>query len=56
LRRLRAASQSAATLLETEKFIDYEGPDNCKDLLVEIDGQRVGVSVVRAMSSPEGAP
>ncbi len=45
-----------AALLETENTIDYDVDGKKTDLLVEIQGQRVGVSVVRAMSFPEGAP
>jgi hypothetical protein len=44
-----------AELLETEDTIDYDVVGKRTDLLVEIDGERVGVSVVRAMSFPEGA-
>lgn len=45
-----------ALLLKTEGEIVYQTPGKKTDLLVEIDGQRVGVSVVRAMSFPKGAP
>lgn len=45
-----------ATLLKTEAEIVYTGPGKRTDILVDIDGERVGVSVVRAMSFPEGAP
>lgn len=45
-----------AALLKTEAEIVYTGPGKRTDLLVEIDGERVGVSVVRAMSFPEGSP
>jgi hypothetical protein len=45
-----------AELLKTEGEINYTGPGKRTDILLEIDGERVGVSVVRAMSFPEGAP
>ncbi|MEJ7731819.1 MAG: hypothetical protein WKG00_21745 [Polyangiaceae bacterium] len=45
-----------ALLLKTEGEIVYQTQGKKTDLLVEIDGQRVGVSVVRAVSFPEGAP
>ncbi len=46
-----------AALLKTEGEIIYQSAMGKKtDILVEIDGERVGVSVVRAMSFPEGAP
>jgi hypothetical protein len=45
-----------ATLLKTEAEIVYSTMGKKTDLLVDIDGLRVGVSVVRAMSFPEGAP
>jgi hypothetical protein len=45
-----------ATLLKTEAEIVYATMGKKTDLLVDIDGLRVGVSVVRAMSFPEGAP
>lgn len=42
-----------ATLLETETTIDYVNEmGKITDLLVEIDGERVGVSVVRAIAFP----
>jgi hypothetical protein len=42
-----------ATLLETETTIDYFNEmGKITDLLVEIDGERVGVSVVRAIAFP----
>jgi hypothetical protein len=46
----------AAILLKTEAEIVYAIDGKKTDLLVEIDGAKVGVSVVRAMSFPEGAP
>lgn len=45
-----------AKLLKTEAEIVYAIEGKKTDLLVEIDGEKVGVSVVRAMSYPEGAP
>ncbi len=43
----------SAVLLETEKTIDYFNEmGKITDLLVEIDGERVGVSVVRAFAFP----
>jgi hypothetical protein len=46
-----------AALLKTEGEIIYQSAMGKKtDILLEIDGERVGVSVVRAMSYPEGAP
>jgi len=44
-----------ATLLKTEGEIVYDTQSKKTDILVEIDGEKVGVSVVRAMSFPEGA-
>jgi hypothetical protein len=44
-----------AKLLKTETEIDYDTSSKRTDILVEIDGEKVGVSVVRAMSYPEGA-
>jgi hypothetical protein len=44
-----------AKLLKTEAEILYATNSKKTDILVEIDGQKVGVSVVRAMSYPEGA-
>lgn len=42
-----------AVLLKTETEIQYEGASGkITDLLVEIDGQKVGVSVVRAFAFP----
>lgn len=45
-----------AILLKTEAEIVYAVEGKKTDLLVEIDGAKVGVSVVRALSFPEGAP
>ena len=46
-----------AVFLKGEGGIVYTDPQGKKtDLLVEIDGAKVGVSVVRAMSFPEGSP
>jgi len=44
-----------AALLKTEAEIVYAIDGKKTDLLVEIDGAKVGVSVVRAVSFPEGA-
>lgn len=45
-----------ATLVKTEGDILYESAMGKKtDILLSIDGEKVGVSVVRAMSFPEGA-
>jgi hypothetical protein len=46
-----------ATLLKTEKDIKYQDAGGKKtDLLVEIDGRKVGVSVTRAFHYPPGQP
>jgi hypothetical protein len=45
-----------ASFLKSESEIVYMTQGKKTDLLVEIDGEKVGVSVVRAMSFPEGAP
>lgn len=45
-----------ALLLKTEGEIIYQTMGKKTDILLEIDGERVGVSVVRAMSYPEGSP
>jgi len=45
-----------AILLKTEAEIIYAINGKKTDLLVEIDGAKVGVSVVRAESFPEGDP
>ena len=47
----------SATLLETETTIDYKDEmGKITDLLVEIDGEQVGVSVVRAIAFPFEQP
>ena len=45
-----------AVFLKGEADIDYAIEGKKTDLLVEIDGEKVGVSVVRAVSFPEGSP
>jgi hypothetical protein len=46
-----------ASLLKTETEIVYDDSDSKKtDFLVAIDGQKVGVSVTRAMTFPLGEP
>ncbi|MCA9670417.1 MAG: hypothetical protein KC503_32700 [Myxococcales bacterium] len=46
-----------AKLLETEKTVGYSDPNGKKtDLVVEIDGRRIGVSVTRAVHFPHGQP
>lgn len=45
-----------ATLLETETEITYETDGKKTDLLVTIDGHKIGVSVTRAMAFPLGDP
>jgi len=45
-----------AALLKTEGEIVYAIQGKKTDLLVEIDGEKVGVSVVRAESYPKGSP
>jgi hypothetical protein len=46
-----------ATLLKTETEIEYTVPDSKKaDLLVELDGRKIGVSVTRAVTFPFGNP
>jgi hypothetical protein len=46
-----------ATLLKTENEIVYDDVNSKKaDLLVEIDGRKVGVSVTRAVTFPFGQP
>ena len=45
-----------ATLLKTETEIVYDVVGKKADLLVEIDGRKVGVSVTRAMTFPIGNP
>lgn len=46
----------AATLLKTETEVVYDVEGKKVDLLVEIDGRKVGVSVTRAMTFPFGNP
>ena len=45
-----------AALVKTEAEIVYATQSKKTDILLAIDGEKVGVSVVRAMSFPEGAP
>lgn len=45
-----------ATLLKTETEIVYDVVGKKADILVEIDGRKVGVSVTRAMTFPIGNP
>jgi len=45
-----------ATLLKTETEILYDVEDKKADLLVEIDGHKIGVSVTRAVTFPFGDP
>jgi hypothetical protein len=45
-----------ATLLKTETEILYDVDGKKADLLVEIDGRKVGVSVTRAVKYPFGQP
>jgi hypothetical protein len=45
-----------ASLLKTETEIVYDEPGKIVDLLVAIDGSKVGVSVTRAVSFPFDAP
>lgn len=45
-----------ATLLKTETEIVYDVQGKKADILVELDGRKVGVSVVRAVTYPFGAP
>jgi len=46
-----------ATLLKTETQIVYTDPNSKKaDLLIELDGRKVGVSVTRAVTFPFGDP
>lgn len=45
-----------AVFLKGEADIAYAIDGKKTDLLVEIDGEKVGVSVVRAVSFPEGSP
>ena len=46
----------AASLLKTETEIDYDTAGKITDLLVEIDGHKVGVSVTRAYGYPPEDP
>lgn len=46
----------AAVYLKSEAEIVYDIDGKKTDLLIELDGEKVGVSVVRAMSFPEGSP
>lgn len=45
-----------ATLIATETEILYDVEGKITDILVEIDGEKVGVSVVRAVGFPKDAP
>ncbi len=45
-----------ATLVKTETEVIYDTQGNITDLLVEIDGVKVGVSVTRAVGFPFDAP
>ena len=46
-----------AILLKTEMEVEYQVPDSkITDLLVEIDGTKIGVSVTRAVGWPHDAP
>lgn len=45
-----------APLLKTEKAIDYDQAGAMTDLLVEIDGEKIGVSVTRAVGFPFDQP
>lgn len=45
-----------ASLIATETEIVYDVQGKITDILVEIDGERVGVSVVRAVGFPKDAP
>jgi hypothetical protein len=46
----------AATLLKSEGEIAYTGEGKRTDMLVELDGGKIGVSVVRAFRYPPGTP
>jgi hypothetical protein len=46
----------AASLLKTETEIDYDTAGKITDLLVEIDGHKLGVSVTRAYGYPPEDP
>ena len=41
-----------APLLKTEKEVDYDQAGAITDLLVEVDGEKIGVSVTRAVGFP----
>ena len=45
-----------ALLLKTETEVRYDQAGKITDLLVEIDGEKVGVSVTRAVGFPRDAP
>lgn len=45
-----------APLLKTETEVKYDGPGAITDLLVEIDGEKIGVSVTRAVAFPFDDP
>lgn len=45
-----------AELLRTETEITYDTPGKITDILVSIDGHKIGVSVVRAFAYPFGEP
>lgn len=45
-----------APLLKTETEVDYDGPGAITDLLVEVDGEKIGVSVTRAVGFPFDDP
>lgn len=45
-----------AALVKTETEIDYEPMSKKTDLLVEIDGEKIGVSVTRAVGFPRDDP
>lgn len=45
-----------ASLVKTETEIVYDAPGKKVDILVAIDGRKVGVSVTRAMTFPFGNP
>ncbi len=45
-----------APLLKTETEVEYDGPGAITDLMVEIDGEKIGVSVTRAVGFPFDDP
>jgi len=45
-----------APLLKTETAIDYDQPGAITDLLVAVDGEKIGVSVTRAVAFPFDDP